>query len=113
MNPHSADDSPAPTRETPESLLDTFREHPEWTDRERDEQFELLIALFPRERLLSAVRSRLPDLQAGDGEALLRLVEAFATPDLLRELAEALGMQPELVPERAWNALALLEEAGV
>jgi hypothetical protein len=43
----------------------------------------------------------------------LRLVEALATPELLDDLAEALLAQPGLAPERAWEALALLEDAGL
>src|SRR5947199_5156136 len=66
MNPRPPVDAPAPAPETPESMLDRFRAHPEWTDRERDAQFDRLVALFPRERLLEAVRPRMHDLQAGD-----------------------------------------------
>ncbi len=112
MNPRSSDDLPATVHETPENLLDAFR-HLEWTDRQRNEQLDRLIARFPKERLLAALRPRLRDLQGGDAEALLRLVEAFATPDLLRVLAEALVVQPHLSPERAWDALALLDGTGV
>ncbi|MBV8228790.1 MAG: hypothetical protein JO329_02285 [Planctomycetaceae bacterium] len=112
MKPRPPDDLPATIDQTPEILLDSFRAHPEWTDRQRDEQLDRLIARFPKERLLAAVRPRLRDLQGGDAEALLRLVEAFASSDLLRVLAEALIAQPHLSAERSWDALDLLDAAG-
>ena len=68
---------------------------------------------FPAEQLRGALRPRLRDLGGADGECLLRLVEAQATPELLRELAEALLGQAYLVPERAWEALTLLDGNGL
>ncbi|MBV8318418.1 MAG: hypothetical protein JOZ53_26050, partial [Planctomycetaceae bacterium] len=59
MKPRPPDDLPATIDQTPEILLDSFRAHPEWTDRQRDEQLDRLIARFPKERLLAAVRPRL------------------------------------------------------
>ena len=52
-------------------------------------------------------------LSGEDGDAILRLVEAYATPELLGELAEAIEDQPDLPPERVWGALSLLEGAGM
>src|SRR6266404_4350758 len=90
------DDSPPD--DTAEALLDAFRAHPEWTEQQRDEQVDRLVARVPADRLLAAI---------------LRRVEAHATPDLLGELAEALAAQPDLSPERSWEALALLDGAGL
>src|SRR5262249_55228696 len=42
----------------------------------------------------------------------LRLVEALATPELLDALARSVLAQPDLAPERAWEALSLLHDAG-
>jgi hypothetical protein len=97
----------------PEALLDALREHPEWDEDRRDEVLERLIADYPAERLAAALRGRLVDLSGLDGEPVLRLVEAVGTPDLLDALAQALVVQPGLAPERAWDALALLEDAGL
>src|SRR5512147_1647481 len=60
MDPRSPDDPPSP--QTLEALLDALRDHPEWSEAERDAQLERLIAGFPAERLRAAVRKRLDDL---------------------------------------------------
>jgi hypothetical protein len=52
-------------------------------------------------------------LGGGDWEAILRLVEAYASVELLEELALAIEDQPDLAPERTWEALSLLEGAGL
>jgi hypothetical protein len=98
---------------SPDALLDALRAHPEWDERRRDDALDELVARFPAERLVAAVRPRLRDLGGPDAESLLRLVEANATQELLRELAEALAIQPGLAPELAWQALALLDDAGL
>jgi hypothetical protein len=72
-----------------------------------------MVERFPAERLREAVRGRLRLLGGEDGEAILRLVEAYATPELLEELADAIEDQPDLPAERAWAALELLEGAGL
>jgi hypothetical protein len=105
--------SGAPALESPEARLDAFREHPEWDDRRREAELRRLVERHPPETLRAAVRGRLHDLGGGDGEPVLRLVEALATPELLAGLAEALLDQPGLAPERAWEALALLDDAGM
>ena len=56
---------------------------------------------------------RLVDLGGLDTDAILRLIEAFATPELLDDLATALLDRPNLAPERSWEALAVLEGAGL
>src|SRR6185312_13452734 len=88
---------------------DALRAHPDWNERQRDDLMERLIARFSADRLVAAVRPRLRDLHGADGECLLRLVEANASPDLLQGLADAISSQPDLSPERAWDALAILE----
>lgn len=113
MDEPTPDDPRASTLETPETLLDAFRAHPEWTERERDDHLDRVIAAIPSERLSSAILARLDDLSGGEGEAILRLIEAHSTPELLRALADALVAQPDLPPERSWEALVLLEGAGL
>lgn len=103
-------EEPAPLqRETPESILDAIRDHPEWDDRERDELFDQLIARFPGDRIVAAVLPRLRELGRADGPCLLRVVEAYASAQVFNALANAMLAQPELAPERAWEALALLD----
>lgn len=113
MDPQPHDPGRDPELATPEALLDALRDHPEWTEHRRDEQFDRLVARFPAEELVAAVRPRLRDLRGGDGETVLRLVEAMGTPELLEELAAALAAQPDLAPERAWEAMSLLQGTGL
>ena len=113
MDSLSPDDGPSPAFATPEAHFDALRDHPEWTDRRRAEELDLLVRRFPPDRCMSAVRGRLGDLHGGDAEPMLRLIEAYPTPELLRELAEAVVAQDDLSPERAWDALALLEGHGM
>jgi hypothetical protein len=97
----------------PEAMLDALRDDPGWGEDARESQLARIVERFPAERLREAVRGRLRMLGGADGEAILRLVEAYATPGLLEELAEAVEDQPDLPPERAWGALSLLEGAGL
>src|SRR5690242_19061455 len=106
-------DETSPAFTTPEAHLDAFRDHPEWDDRRRDEELDRMVRRFSPERWMTAVRGRLGDLRGGDAEPLLRLIDSHATPDLLGELADALIAQHDLAPDRAWEALALLEGRGV
>jgi hypothetical protein len=110
MEPPSGHESASPP---PEALLEAIRSHPEWDDRRRDAMLEQLIARHPSDQVRDAVHGGLRDLQGPAGEPVLRLVEALATPELLEALAEALLRQPDLAPERAWDALALLDDAGL
>ncbi len=98
--------------ESPDAILDALRERGEWDDEARDRQVARLVERFPVEQIREAIRARLSRLDGGDGEAILRLAEAYATPDLMIELARALVDQPDLPPERAWEALALVEGSG-
>lgn len=98
---------------TADEALAQLRAHPEWTGPERDAALDRLVERFPTEAVVEAVRARLHDLGGGDAEAILRLVEANPGPDLVRRLAEALDAQQDLPPERAWDALAVLDGAGV
>jgi hypothetical protein len=92
--------------------LEAFRAYPDWDDARREDELGRLIAAHPPAELRAAVRSRLDDLGEKLGEPLLRLVEVLATPELLEALAVAVLAQPDLAPERAWEALALLDDAG-
>jgi len=98
---------------TPDALFNELRAHPDWSDRQRDDALDRLVERFPADTLVRAVRGRLHDLSGADAETLLRLVEAHPRPDLLDALAAALDAQPDLAPERAWDALAVLDGAGV
>ncbi|MDB5351209.1 MAG: hypothetical protein JWN86_2456 [Planctomycetota bacterium] len=97
---------------SPADLLDETRNHPEWDEAKLAEQLDRLIGGFSQETLISAVRPRLRDLREGDGEILLQLVEALASPDLLDELAAALLDQMDLPTERLWMALGVLDGSG-
>ena len=99
--------------ETPEAMLDALRDLRASGEEARDAQLSRIVERFPAERLREAVRGRLRRLGGEDGEAILRLVEAYATPELLKELAGAIEDQPGLSPERSWEALSLLEGAGL
>ena len=113
MDSLSPDDGPSPAFVTPEAHFDALRDHPEWTDRRRAEELDLLVRRFPPDRCMTAVQGRLGDLHGGDAEPMLRLIEAHPTAELLRELAEAVVAQDALSPERAWDALALLDGHGM
>ncbi len=102
-----------PNPESPSALFDELRAHPEWNERQRDSLLDRLVERFDAETLISAVLKRLDDLSGGDAEVLLRLVEAHPRPDLLSALAAAVAAQPNLPAERAWDALAVLDGAGV
>src|SRR5438874_6449673 len=95
MDGPQTDRNPRTESPTPEALLDAIRDHPGWDDHRRAEVLDHLVARFPPGLLVAAARERLRDLSGHDGEAVLRLVEALATPDLLRELAEAIVAQPD------------------
>ena len=111
MDPQPPDPSTSSDDETPEALLEAFRAHPEWTERQRDEQLDRLIERVPADRLVAAARARMHDLSGTEGEVILRILEAHATPELLRELGAALVAQPQLAPERTWEVVTLLEGA--
>jgi hypothetical protein len=95
------------------ALLDELETHPDWNDPRRDAQFDRLIASHDPDELLAAARQRLHDLNGARGEAILQILDAYATPPDLALLATALESQQDLLPpERLWDALALLEATG-
>jgi hypothetical protein len=94
-------------------MLDALREKPEWSDAERGDLLDRLVERFSADDLVEAVQARLVDLSGGDAQVMLRLVESFPRPGLLRALAEAVDAQPDLALERAWEALSVLDGAGL
>ncbi len=98
--------------ESPDAVLDRLRDD-DLTDEDKESLLGRLVERFPAERLVAAVRSRLDDLGGGDAEAVLRLLEAFGDASLYDDLGHALVDQPDLPPERTWEALSLLDDAGL
>jgi hypothetical protein len=93
--------------------LNSFRDHPEWTERERDQHFLALIARFSERELLAAAESRTADLTAADAEPIVRIIEAFGGPGDLARLAAAVSRQPELPAARSWEILHVLDGFGL
>jgi len=110
MDAPAQDDGSA---ESPGSLLDALRDGRDWDEARQETQIARLVERFPVDALRDAIRARLGHLGGRDGEAILRLAEAYATPEILGELARALVDQPDLAPDRAWEALSLLEGSGL
>ncbi|MEO6807903.1 MAG: hypothetical protein ABI353_02185 [Isosphaeraceae bacterium] len=106
-------DGDGPPFDSPDTLLNALRDHPDWDESRREALFDRLIGRFPRALVIAAVRSRLGDLSGADAEATLRVVEAEDAPDLFQTLADAVRNQPNLPPERAREALALLQGVGL
>src|SRR5262249_53192627 len=102
-----------PDSTTPAALFDALRAHPEWNEEQRDAVLDRLVERFDVETLSAAVRERLGDLGGGDGEIMLRLVEANPHPELIAALTAAVTAQGGLAADRAWDALAVLDGAGV
>jgi hypothetical protein len=113
MDLHPSAGDPRPAFDTPGAMLDALRDHPEWDPPRRDEHFDRLVQRFHRADLVAAAGARLDALGGPEGEAVLRLVEALGTAELLESLAEALARQPDLPAERQWAALELLDGAGL
>lgn len=99
--------------ETPGSILDRLRDDRGLSTGERESCLNRLIERFPAADLVATLPSRLRDLSGGDAEAILRLVEAYGDEAVYRDLADALVAQPDLPAERAWEALSLLDAAGI
>ncbi len=97
---------------SPRGLLNSLREHPEWTDLQGDEVFERLILGFDPEAIVAVLPERFDRLGEADGSVVLRLVEAFASPELLDALLESLEREPDLSADRWYEALSLLEGTG-
>jgi hypothetical protein len=96
-----------------EDLLDSLRTLALRGDPALEDRFGQLIARFDPARIAEALEGRITDLDGPFGEIVLRIVEAFGTPELFAELASALDRRPDLAPERQWEALSLLAGAGV
>jgi len=99
--------------ETPEAILDSLRDDRSLSADDREQGLNRMVRKFPAERLASAAKTRLADLSGNDAEAVFRLIEAFGDESLYRSLAAALVDQPDLAADRAWEALSLLDAAGV
>ena len=98
---------------TPEAILAMLRAEPA-PDADREEVYlNHLVERFPADRLGAALRARLDHLAEADGAVVLRLLEGYLTPELAAALAQALARQPDLRPDRAWEALAVLDGAGL
>ncbi len=97
---------------TPESILTALRGDPALDPEAEERYLDRLVEQFTPLELERAIRSRLRFLGDADGGVILRLLEARLESELIEELAPALIQQPDLAPDRAWEALALLESAG-
>lgn len=97
----------------PGAWFEALRDHPEWSDSKRDEVFDQLLRRFTADQLIATARERLTALDDKDGEAVLRIIEAFGAPEDFEALARAIIGQPNLSAERAWEALTLLEGSGL
>ncbi|WZO99567.1 hypothetical protein EP7_001174 [Isosphaeraceae bacterium EP7] len=74
---------------------------------------ERVIREHPREDLAAWLGPRIQSLVATDIIALLQLVEYVDSQDVYRALAHALEENPALPPEAIWEALAVIEGAGI
>ena len=97
---------------TPEAMLDDVARHVEWTEARRASCLDDLILGFAPEDLRRAAEGRLHRLDHPDGELALRLLEVVGDASSFEALACAIRSQPELSPERAWEALTLLRDVG-
>ena len=99
-------------QETPESILDAIRAGPALDTAAEERALNRLVERWPAGRLLQAVQGRLDDLGQADGGMILRLLEVHLASALADTLATALLRQPDLAPDRSWEALALLDSVG-
>jgi hypothetical protein len=113
MDTEPRSDPPGPSFDSPGAMLDHLGSHPDWSIHERDLFLGRLVERFPAAHVVDEVRRRLGGLGRNDAEAIFRLVEAYPEPVLLTDLAAAVEHQPGLPPERVWEALSILENAGV
>ncbi len=98
---------------TPDEILDAFRDGHDHSGARQASVLDRLISRFPAEVLRASLARRFHRLGGPDGEIVLRIVETLATPELLERLADGLLVQPDLPAERAWDALAVLDGAGI
>ncbi len=104
---------PSPALNTPEQVLAAIRSGPTLDQATEERHLDRLVERFPAEPLKAAIRPRLDHLDEPDGAIVLRLLEVHLDPALGAELIAALRRQPDLAPDRAWEALALLDSAGM
>ncbi len=97
--------------ETPEQILDSLRDHVEWTETERDAAFDRMIQSADLDVLETVAVLRLGNLALADGDAVLRLIEAIGSEDVLTALGQALLGQSDLSADRDWHALSILSDA--
>jgi hypothetical protein len=102
-----------PDRDGAGALLDRLRDHPGADDAGREALFDELVARFPAAAIGAALRGRLGEVGGAHGPILLRLVESLGVAALYDELAAALERGPAPPADRAWEALSLLDAAGV
>ncbi len=103
----------ASSGDTPEAILGAIRDVPALRADFEEQQLNRLVERFPADRLRRAILPRLDDLGQADGGVILRILEARLDPELADALALALIRQPELPPDRAWEALAILDGSGL
>lgn len=97
------------TMATPEDMLAALATHDELEEPVTTAIVERLIRDFEPDRLAAAMRESLGDLSGAVGEVVLRVTEIVGPEALFEELAEALDLQADLPPERAWLAFSVLE----
>jgi hypothetical protein len=97
---------------TPTEILDSLGDS-DASDEACAEVVDRLVTGFDDTELRAALRGRLADLRGARGSVVLRLVEAYADEMLAIELAEALADQPDLPPDRAWEALMIVQGMGL
>jgi hypothetical protein len=99
--------------QTPDEILDRLRDDATLLPDQREAWLSRLVERFPADLLLLTIQKRFADLSGDDAEAIFRLAEAYGDEQLYRELARALVLQTDLPAERSWEALSLLDQAGV
>jgi hypothetical protein len=98
---------------TAAELLDAMQVCPAGDSSKVEDLFQQLIARCDPDEIQTALSGRIANLEGPFGEVVLRIIEAFGTPELYDELARSVDRQPDLPPDRAWEALSLLAGAGL
>jgi hypothetical protein len=101
-----------PEPNSPGGLLDAIRDRRDWSDADRDEALDRLVTRFDPDTIRETLATRLDQLDGHHGAAVLRLIEAFGTPELHRGLLAALETRLDLPPERIWEAFSILGASG-
>ncbi len=102
----------ASSGDTPETILGAIRGVPALRPEAEEQYLNRLIERFPADRLRQAILPRLDHLGQADGGVILRILEAHLDAEMADVLALALVRQPDLPPDRAWEALAILDGSG-